>query len=65
MVLLDRRTFISSGKWEAAEHHVLMGNSTYLDPKRVSEAFMEDRTLVGRLRRGPGESQNDRSRSDR
>lgn len=37
----------------------LNGNPTYLDPKRVSEAFKEERVLVARLCRGPGESQND------
>ena len=35
------------------------GEPTYLDPKRVSEAFKEERVLVARLRRGPGEPEND------
>ena len=34
-------------------------NPTYLDPKRVSEAFKDERVLVARLRSGPGEPQND------
>ena len=31
---------------------------TYLDPNRVSEAFKEERVLVAKPRRGPGEPQN-------
>lgn len=36
----------------------LHGNPTYLDPTRVSEAFREERVLVARARRGPGEPQS-------
>lgn len=46
------------GKWVVVEC-TLSGKPTYLVPKRVSEAFKEERALVARLCRGPGESQND------
>lgn len=35
------------------------GNPTYLDPKRESEVLKEESVLAARLRRGPGEPQND------
>lgn len=35
------------------------GDPTYLDPKRESEVLKEERVLVARLRRGPGEPKND------
>ena len=35
------------------------GDPTYLDPKRESKVLKEERVLVARLRRGPGEPQND------
>lgn len=41
------------------------GNATNLDPKRVSEAFQEERVLVPRLCRGPVKPQNDQWGSDR